>query len=63
MVKKGYLRASLEREAEERLMHNVVQTLAETRSAARLKAFDDKLDRPDVILDLRELQLLPLTTR
>ena len=53
----------LERKLEEKKKHNDLKTLANTRSAQRLKIFNEHIVKPSVMQELRELQLIPLLTR
>ena len=54
---------ALEKKLEEKKKVNKLKTLAETRSAQRLKLFNGRLEKPEVMQELRELQLIPLVSR
>lgn len=51
------------RERDDKKKENRIKTLAETRAAKRLQIFNDELQKPEAKQALRELQLVPLTTR
>ena len=53
----------LQRELDDRRKDNKIKTLAETRAAKRLQLFHENLQKPEITSALRELQLIPLTTR